>query len=376
VTVNHYLQRPLQSTTPCRLAVVGPLPPFRGGVSQYNRLLLAALREAGHQVEAYSFKRQYPRWLYPGTTDRDGSVDACDQDVFYDIDSLNPLSWSQTASRIVRGGPDLVIFHWWTVFWAPCFASMMNTLRRRGIRIAMVCHNLVDHDAKRIHFLLSSGVMHLADAFLVHSTQQVMVLRQSFANKAVAWHAIPAYTHYPLPLHTLPKRGRLELLFFGFIRPYKGLDVLLEAMAIADDPEVFLTVVGESWENRHRDSSLINRPNIEHHLHYVTDAAVAEYFARADYVVLPYRAASGSAVASVALHYDKPIIASRVGGLTDVVTDGRTGRLVPPADAIALADVIRNSGRDGAVAMAGEVKRYKLTHDWHSLGAALVSLAG
>jgi glycosyltransferase involved in cell wall biosynthesis len=359
---------------PSRLAVIGPLPPFRGGISEYNRLLRGALTDLGHQVDSFSFKRDYPQWLYPGNPGPDRNITGgYDANAHYCIDWLDPNSWRSTASQIAQSRPEAVVFHWWTVFWAPCFAFMMFLLRRQGLRIVMICHNLTDHDGRKLYGWASWRLMRLADAFLVHSTQHVSALQRTFGNKRILAHPIPPYHHHPAPLHSLPKRGRLELLFFGLIRPYKGLDVLLQAMAILDDPEVFLTVVGEDWGNREL-GNCADLTNVECHLRYVTDAEAAEYFARADYVVLPYRSASGSAVAALALYYQKPIIASRVGGLPEVVIEGTTGKLVPPGDAAALAAVVRQSGRAEANALSAGVREYALTHDWCSLADALVSL--
>jgi glycosyltransferase involved in cell wall biosynthesis len=168
----------------------------------------------------------------------------------------------------------------------------------------------------------------------------------------------------------------LELLFFGFIRPYKGLDVLLDAMRIAADPSIHLTVVGEHWGDASAlEDAAAALDNVELELRYMSDEDAAERFQRADFVVLPYTSATPSAVASLAYHYDTPIIASRVNGLSEVIVDGETGILVAPNDAAALADAIRNASREQAERMAGEVAAYKRTRGWDSLRAVFDLLA-
>lgn len=359
-----------------KVCVVGPVLPYRGGISHYNSMLFRELREMGVQARMFSFSRQYPRLLYPGANDRDPSLgEFREPGVEYTIDSINPFTWWKTARNIVLSAPDLVVFHWWTVFWAPCFIFMAHLLRRRGIRIALICHNLVDHDAGALKKRISDQVLNMADAFFVHSSEHKRSLQSTRPGKPVVQHPIPVYGHYPPALHPLPKRGRLELLFFGFIRPYKGLDVLIEAIRLLDDPEVYLTVIGEYWG----DSSVLVKqteacPNIESHLRYMSDGEAADYFARADFVMLPYRAATGSAVASVAFHYDKPIIASQTGGLPDVVFEGLTGKLVPPNDAIGLADTLRATDRNQAVSLSAGVRNFKERNSWQSLCSTLLTL--
>lgn len=360
-----------------RIAVVGPLLPYRGGIAQYNTLLARAFADQGDDALFVSFSRQYPRWLYPGKGDIDSLYAGHrERGALYLIDSVNPLSWWKAARAIARQGVQLAVFHWWTVFWAPCFGAMIWLLRRRGVRVALICHNLVDHEASGLKAAVSRYVIGMADAYLVHSREHAETLRREQPGKPVESHPIPAYGHYPQPHGKLAKRGRLELLFFGFIRPYKGLDVLLEAMRIADDRDVHLTVIGEHWG----DSSALVRQyaghsNIELRLEYVDDAEAAEYFARADFVVLPYRSATPSAVVALAYHYDVPVIASRVAGLDDVVMDELTGVLVPPSDPDALACTIGSVTRERARELAVGVGEYKHTHGWDAICARVRMLA-
>lgn len=364
------------ATRPRRICVVGPVLPFRGGIAHYNSMLFRALKDIGVQASMFSFSRQYPKLLYPGANDRDPSLgNYREPGVQYTIDSINPFTWWSTARRIAREQPDMVVFHWWTVFWAPCFAFMAFLLKRRGIRIVFICHNLVDHDSGALKAAISRWVLDMADAYLVHSSEHRDVLLVARPGISVAQHPIPVYGHYPKAGHKLAKRGRLELLFFGFIRPYKGLDVLVEAMRQLDDTDVHLTVIGEHWGD---PSTLLEQlstyPNIEAHLRYMSDEEAADYFERADFVILPYRAATGSAVASVAFHYNKPIIASRTGGLPDVVIDGVTGKLVTPNNPKELADAVRQLDRTQAQWLSDGVCNFKTSNNWHSLCEKLLSL--
>jgi glycosyltransferase involved in cell wall biosynthesis len=362
---------------PARICLIGPVLPFRGGISHYNSMLFQALEKSGAHASIFSFSRQYPKWLYPGADDRDpGFAGYLEPGADYSIDSVNPISWWRTVRAIARTKPDLVVFHWWTVFWAPCFWFMANCLKRQGIRIGIICHNLADHDAGRAKGRISQTMLKIADAYLVHSSEHAKILRASHPETPLAQHPIPVYDNYPQAVRHLAKRGRLELLFFGFIRRYKGLDVLLGAMRKLNDSEVYLTVIGEYWGNPGELlEQVAGSSNIDLHLGYMSDEEAANHFARADFVVLPYRKATGSAVASVAFHYDKPIIASRTGGLVDVVIEGETGKLVSPDDVDALANVLRTTERREAAALSHGVGEFKANHGWASLCTVLIGLA-
>ena len=345
--------------------------PFRGGIAQYNTLLCRALG-GSPAVRFFSFTRQYPTLLYPGNDDKDPTQSGhSEPGVLYTIDSLNPITWWRTARQIARLDPSIVFFHWWTFFWAPCFMVMCWLLKRRRLPIGVVCHNIADHDASSLKAAISRRFLRLADAFLVHSPEHAEILRREFPGRTIEYHPIPVYGHYPKPLGRLAKRGRLELLFFGFIRPYKGLDVLLDAMRLVNDQSVHLTVVGEHWgDATGLEKAASTQENVELHLRYMSDQDAAEYFDRADFIVLPYKSPTPSAVASLSYHYDKPIIASRVTGLSEIVAHGQSGLLTDPCNPGALADTIRHASRDQALHLADGVRLYKQTHGWESLLSA------
>lgn len=360
------------------VVVIGPVLPYRGGISQYNTALMRSMLRLHLSRIGVSFSRQYPRWLYPGKSDVDSALpNHVEEGIVYSIDSINPITWWRTYRNILRRAPALVVFHWWTIFWGPCFLLIASLLKRKGIQIAFICHNLEDHDATGIKSSVARHALSMADAYLVHSTEHLNILRSRYPCKRVLFHPIPIYGHYPSPKGTMVKRGRLELLFFGFIRPYKGLDVLLEAMELLNDQDVYLTVVGESWGETDDLFEAVRRlgPRLELHLRYTSDEEAAEFFDRADVVVLPYRSATGSAVAAVAHRYLKPVLATRVGGLPDVVIEGETGFLVNPGDKDALAASIRSMTREETAAISIRIAAFTQRWDWDSLAVTVKSLA-
>jgi len=360
-----------------RIALVGPIRPFRGGIAQYTTELHRALASRC-TLRTISYHRQYPKWLYPGKSDREpGQVTYREPGVDYLLDWRNPLSWLRATSSILASGCSLVLFDWWTLFWAPATALMTRKLHHRGIRVAFLCHNLVDHDAGVFKRKLAKLLLAQADAYLVHSAEQAVALRSSFPDKTVISHSIPPYDQFPPPSTRLSKRGRLELLFFGFIRPYKGLDVLVDALAQLNDTQVYLTVVGEPWcsaQDLRRRIDTTRAPNIELHLDYVDDQTAANFFGRADLVVLPYLSASGSAVAAMAFRYECPILATRTGAFPDIIENGRTGFLVAAGSVSELGDAIRPLTRAQLAAMRPHICERKAELTWGSLAECVLAL--
>ena len=362
---------------PARLAVVGPVWPYRGGIAHYATRLNRALRDLVGALGQVSFHRQYPAWLYPGNGDTEpGAGGGRDPDVDYVLDPLSPASWWRALSLIRARRCEVVIFHWWTLFWAPVFALMATVLRRRKVRVVFLCHNLADHDARGLKVRISNWLVSRADAYIVHSAEQAAALAALRPDAPVLQRLHPIYDRFPAPASELPPRGRLEVLFFGFIRPYKGLPVLLEALHLLDDPDVFVTIVGESWdpeEQRRLEAAHDRtRTRLESRLEYVDDATAAAYFARADVVVLPYLNATGSGVVALAYHYGKPVIASAVGGLKDAVVPGATGWLVEPGSAQVLCDTLRGLDRSSAMAMKEGIASFVEENSWEAFAGHVV----
>ncbi len=355
-----------------KLALVGPVYPYRGGIAQYTGQLQTAL--AGHcDVHVFSFKRLYPDWLYPGTSDKEpGAKGKTLPGVRYTIDIYSPLSLRRTADDIVRAGCTVAVLTWWTLIWQPGLAYLARRLRKKGVKVVLLCHNVADHDAHGLKQRVSKALLKQADAYITHATEAADTLRAVRPDAPVLQRPHPIYGQFPAPNEHLEQRGRLELLFFGLIRPYKGLDVLIKALAKLHDEEVYLTVAGEAWGELavlQQNIAVSGAPNVELHLEYIPDAEAANYFARADVVVLPYRSATGSGVLTVAYHYGKPVLATRVGGLPDSVVDGKTGWLVEPESADALAEAIAHIHRADVPKMEHAIAAFCADNSWDAMAA-------
>jgi glycosyltransferase involved in cell wall biosynthesis len=351
-----------------RIAVIGPVEPFRSGVARHTTALARALaRRPGHEVHVYSFSRQYPALLFPGSSDRSPAYrKPSDVDVDFLIDSINPLTWWQTCRALRRFDPELVVAPMWTFFLAPCTSLILSSL---SCPIVGVVHNVADHDANRAVALISSILIRRAGAYVTHTRELAQSILRLVPGAQVIVHPHPVFD-YPIARRTLIPRADLELLMFGLLRPYKGVDVLLDALARCRTKSVMLSIVGESWlsetELRHSIARRGLADRVELVLRYVADDEAAEYFARADVVVLPYLSVTGSGVLPLALHYGKPVAASDLPGFRELVTDAENGWLVPPGDAAALAETLETRvSREAAAAMGPAIAaaRQRLSFD-------------
>lgn len=359
-----------------RMALVGPVLPFRGGIAQHTTMLHRALRSKS-QLLSISFKRQYPVWLFPGESDRDPAYEGHSEDgVDYCIDSLNPLTWRMAVKAIVAHRPQAVVIPWWTIYWAPCFYYLARAIRSSGIKLVFFCHNVVEHESASWKQWLSKKVLGQATSFVVHTREDEANLKALIPDASVTVNPHPIYEQFPQATGTLNRRAGVELLFFGFVRPYKGLDVLIDAMALLKGKDVFLSIVGEFWEGQEAIEERILEYGIEDQIEliprYVDENETAEYFTRADVVVLPYRSATGSGVVPLAYHYNKPVIVTRVGGLPDVVVDGETGFVIPANDEKRLARTIGDLSSGDVSVMEENIRRYKKGFTWEGLSMKIL----
>ena len=335
-----------------KCALIGPTYPFRGGISHYTTLLCKNLRQR-HEVDFCTFTRQYPSFLFPGRTDRDPSNAPLYCDATPLIDPVNPLSWVRVASRISRREPDVLIMQWWVPYWAPAFATIAFLVRRfTRTRILFICHNVAPHERGFADRLLARTTLRHGHHFIVHSHQDLVDLKAMLPQAEATRAALPicdlsnnARPSQPEAKKELNLSGKKVLLFFGFVRPYKGVEYIVKAMPeILREVKAHLLIVGEFWSPESDFRALINRLGLNSAVtivnRYVPNEEVAPYFAAADLVVLPYLDATQSAVVPMAYGFERPVVTTAVGGLEEVVKEGKTGFLVPPGDSGALAQAV------------------------------------
>ena len=337
-----------------KICIIGPTYPYRGGISHYNTLLCENLKKK-HDIKSISFKRLYPSFLYPGKDQKDlNSKINIKTDSEYLIDSINPLTWIHAFLRIKKEQPGILIFHWWTPFFTPVYLAISFLTRYlTNTKILMICHNVLPHEKKKIDKILTKMVYKNVDFFIVHSEEDLQNLRTVMPNAKAKRTHHPTYEYFKignkndLYSHSKEKLNlkNKTILFFGFVREYKGLNHLIEAMPkVLEKLKVDLLIVGEFWDDKKKYIDQINQLGIENYVHiidrYVPNEEIDYYFSVADVVVLPYISATQSGIIQIAFGFDKPVITTNVGGLPDVVENCKTGFIVPPGDANALSTAI------------------------------------
>jgi uncharacterized protein (TIRG00374 family) len=376
--------------------LLGPAAPFRGGIALYNTLLFNHLQER-RGVLFYTFKKQYFQWVFPGKDDHDNSSDKIELKdngrpgrdngtrVKRVLHPLNLASWIR-AGKEARPYP-LILLPWWVIFWAPYYLLFIFFARRRDNKIIFLCHNVEEHErgfAGGVKRFIARRVLKKGDGFIVHSRGEERQLSRLFKKKK----ALAVVSPLPLvevfnknrynPATSREKLGipaqRRVILFFGFIRDYKGLDYLLKALPLVKtyDPGILLLIVGEVWgKRRHYEHymRMIKELGIEENTlfinRYVYNEEVEMYFKAGDFVVLPYTDGSGSGILQVAYGLDRPVVTTDIGAFADVVLEGKTGFMVPPADEKSLAEAIIKMYRDGCIPrMEEEVRQYKKQFEW------------
>jgi glycosyltransferase involved in cell wall biosynthesis len=368
-----------------RIVLVGTAFPLRGGIAHYIALLYKHLSKK-HDVQIVTFSRQYPKLLFPGKSQEERGGNAVPSEQL--IDSVNPLTWYSTAEAIARGKPDLLVFKYWLPFFGPCFGTISMLVRRwTGAKVLFICDNVVPHEKRFGDHAFTRFAFRFVDCFIVQSKGVENDLRLFQPNARYRLVPHPVYEIFGASMPKAEAHRKLGLsderviLFFGYVRRYKGLHTLLDAMPkILERLKIKLLVVGEFYddEKKYRHQIAENRlqGDVLVYSDYVPNDQVGSYFCACDIVVLPYVSATQSGIVQIAYQFDKPVIATDVGGLAEVVIDGKTGFIVPPEQPAEVAKaVLRFYGEDREAEFVRNVNEEKKKYSWDALVTAIEELA-
>ena len=338
-----------------KILILSPAHPLRGGIASFSERLAKELQHEGDEVIIYSFSLQYPNFLFPGTTQY--SSDPAPEGIQIEtcVNSVNPINWLKVGQRIRKWNPDVIIVRYWLPFMGPSLGTILRIAKRNShCKVVAITDNVIPHEKRPGDRIFTRYFLQAVDACIVMSKSVAEDIRQFTKTKPVAFSPHPIYDNYGaavsrtegLAFLDLPVQGRY-LLFFGFIRRYKGLDLLLEAMARPEVRElgVQLIIAGEYYDQAEFYEGLIEEHQLASQVirktHFISNEEVKYYFAAASLVVQPYRSATQSGISQIAYHFEKPMLVTRVGGLPEIVADGKEGYVVevnPEAIAGAIVD--------------------------------------
>ena len=364
-----------------KVALIGPVYPFRAGIAHCTTRLAEEL-EKSFDLMLISFSRQYPRMFYPGRDDVDETLrQRTPPKAQFLLDILNPATWTRTARMLRDQKVEAVILVWWVWVWA--LPYLLICLNARA-RVLLLCHNVSDKEPAWWKSMLTTMVLFLADWILVHASTEEKEVRRRIGKRArVVRTFLPAHEMGGL----VPARGIARTwlnvkhervaLFFGHVRPFKGLDVALEAWRQLNFP-VLLLVAGEIWwgeADEYREMAVGLEDHVRFETRFIPDAEIADYFAVADVVLAPYRREAQSGVAMTAFHFGRPVIATRVGGLPEVVEHGVNGLLVEPVHPPSLAAAVDQFfSRCDRQAMEKAALRTAARYSWEEYAAGVSEL--
>lgn len=375
-----------------KVVIIGPAHPLRGGLATFNQRLAHEFNQMGHNCSIYSFSLQYPKFIFPGTTQYTDEPAPADLTIHTVINSVNPLNWLNVGKRLRHEKPDIIVVRFWLPLMGPALGTILRQVRKnKHTRIICIADNVIPHEKRPGDKPFTKYFLKSCDAFITMSEKVLADLRL-FTDKPAQLVQHPLYDNFGPIIPKATAREKLGLdpskkiiLFFGFIRAYKGLDLLLRAMQelkttdnISDPASgVQLLVAGEFYEDEAPYQELIKKLEIKGSLilrtDFIPDSEVQNYLCAADAVIQPYKNATQSGVTPLAYHFEKPMVVTNVGGLPSLVPNRKAGLVVEPTPQ-AIAGGIREFYRLGEDYFIPHLRSEKLKYSWSNIVNAVFSL--
>jgi D-inositol-3-phosphate glycosyltransferase len=372
------------------IIILGTAHPYRGGLASYNERLARQFISDGHAAEILTFSLQYPGFLFPGKTQFTDAPAPKDIKITRVLNSVNPFNWLRTGFRVRKQNPEILLIKYWHPGMSPCFGTVARIARknRKGkTKVICIFDNVIPHEKSLIDKLLTRYFTRSIDGAVVMSRSVGEDLKSFRVNIPVTFNPHPLYDNYGdlIPRDAALAKLKLEtgysyLLFFGFIRAYKGLDLLLEAFADQRlrNRRLKLIVAGEFYESDKPYRDIIARNNIENEVlildRFIKEDEVSSLFCAAELVVQPYRSATQSGVTQIAYHFEKPMLVTDVGGLSEIVPDGKCGYVVKP-EPVSIANAINDYfSNNKEEEFTGNVREAKARFTWDKLTKAITDI--
>lgn len=372
-----------------KIIILSPAHPLRGGIASSSERLAQELIKEGHDVQLVSFSLQYPGFLFPGKTQFTDDLAPADLQIETKLNSINPINWVRTGLYLRKLNADLIIVRYWLPFMGPSLGTVCRIAKGNGrTKIIALADNIIPHETRIGDKQFTQYFCNSVDAFLVMSRSVGEDAKLFSPQKPVTYSPHPIYDNYGDLVNRDTALNHLKLdtnyrylLFFGFIRDYKGLDILLEAIANEDIKglPIKLIIAGEYYGKTYKYDTIIEKHQLQDkiisHNIFIANDDVKYYFAAADLVAQPYRTATQSGISQLAYHFEKPMIVTNVGGLAEIVENGKVGYVVN-VDKDAVADAILDFfNNQRLAAMTEGVRENKKLFSWGKMVDVINELA-
>lgn len=376
------------SETSKNIIIIGPAYPLRsGGMASFNERLAYQLQDEGHKVTIYSFSLQYPSFLFPGTTQYSKEAAPPDLNIKVAINSINPLNWIKVGNEIKKAKADIIIVRYWLPLMGPCLGTILRKAKKNKYsKIICIADNIIPHEKRIADKIFTTYFVKPVDAFICMSEKVKQDIRLFDLHKPITLVPHPLYDNFGDKIDTAVARQKLKInqddfviLFFGFIRKYKGLDIYLNALPeiIKNIPQAKLLIAGEFYGNESELTQQIEKLDLKNslllHTNFIENSEIKYFFGAADMVVQPYRNATQSGVTPLAYHFETPMLVTNVGGLPDMVPSEKIGLIAEP-NAKDLADKTLAFFKKGKSYFLPSLIEQKKMYSWHNLTAEIIKL--
>jgi len=370
-----------------RICIVGTAYPYKGGIAMFNERLAREFISQGHHVDIITFTLQYPKFFFPGESQFSDDPKPADLDIARKVNSVNPLTWISTARKIKNGNYDLIIAKYWIPAMGPSLGSIMRMVRSKKTIGISIIDNIIPHEKRIGDKALSNYFVQSVDGFVVMSKKVEEQMDTFVSQQPVSYIPHPIYDTYGEIVSRNEALDHLGLdpqfdyvLFFGYIRDYKGLDILLDSLAegLKTNPKLRLIVAGEYYSDSEKYLTQIDQLGIKDqvilHTSFISNEEVRYFFCAADLVAQSYKSATQSGISQMAIYFEKPIVSTNVGGLPETVIHNKTGYLTNVDSSEVAQSILRYFNERPLEKFQVEIKKLKELYSWNHFGSKLVEL--
>ncbi|MCH5597670.1 glycosyltransferase [Niabella ginsengisoli] len=369
-----------------KVIIIGPAHPLRGGLATFNHRLAKEFIAMGHECSICSFSLQYPSALFPGKTQYTDEPAPENIKIKSEINSVNPLNWLKVGTKLKNQKPDIIVVRYWLPFMGPALGTILRQVRKnKHTKIICIADNIIPHEKRPGDMQFTKYFVKACDGFVTMSDKVLSDLRTFTTSKPATLVQHPLYDNFGSIISKEEARQYLGIsktdkivLFFGFIRKYKGLDLLLKGMKNlkSEISNIKLLIAGEFYEDEKNYQEMIDELGIRDQLilktNFIADSEVKYYLCAADVLVQPYKNATQSGVTPLAYYFEKPMIVTNVGGLPDLVPHGKCGLVAEPTPAD-IANAIEQFYELGEKHFIPHLRSEKEKYSWANIVNAIMS---